>query len=763
MPEYTLDPSSEIHADSISSSMFGANFVSSYDSEFSEISSLLSPLDRLGANTFRFPGGTVTEHAFTNASFLTGNWEATQYVNQQGNTTNLTPISNFFELIGTIDASAQIVLPTRVAFAETMGQALASGTYGTRRVISDNYFEQLSSFIDHCLLLAEENQVNIERFEIGNEYWYGGEMTASEYGWLASEIAMFLDSNYPNIEILAQVTSSANRFSPREDRVMYLEPEGVDGYIVHSEDEAGNSYPNDWIRTVMLGTGNANTQTHAIADAFLDEPLALAALDGIIEHVYFDGGYEGVNGERDFALISVYDRFADRTGLEDLDYYITEWSPRNPRGSDRLDNLGNINGIQYSHMIVEAFFELTSNGVDGANFWPMTFGNVNTIRRTLIDTQRGDLTIGGITFSFLSENLEGFRPVIDFTVQNEISVHGFENEDNIILFVSDRDGVERVGPESISLNLDGIVNANDIFVSFTSLSTAEESAFNPSAIPYVEQTPGNVTSTNITFELAPWGLAVIDVQIVTDTNDILQGTALSDRIHGRGGNDSISGAGGDDTIKGQLGHDSIDGGSGNDWLAGGWGNDSILGGRGDDEIYGGGNSDMVWGGEGSDTIRGDIGNDELWGGEDDDYIFGDAGADTIIGNSGNDCLSGGSLSDLIFGGDGDDFINGGFGYDRINGGAGADRFYHDGAIGHAVDWIQDFDAIEGDALLFSGNATRDDFQVNLSNTLNAGVGDVSEAFVIYRPTSQVLWALIDGGQQSEIILTLNGVSYDLLA
>jgi hypothetical protein len=52
-----------------------------------------------------------------------------------------------------------------------------------------------------------------------------------------------------------------------------------------------------------------------------------------------------------------------------IDYYITEWSARNPRAGGRTSNLGNANGLEYAQSTVEAFFELASNGIDGANFW----------------------------------------------------------------------------------------------------------------------------------------------------------------------------------------------------------------------------------------------------------------------------------------------------------------------------------------------------------------------------------------------------------
>ena len=38
-----------------------------------------------------------------------------------------------------------------------------------------------------------------------------------------------------------------------------------------------------------------------------------------------------------------------------------------------------------------------------------------------------------------------------------------------------------------------------------------------------------------------------------------------------------------------------------------------------------------------------------------------------------------------------------------------------------------------------------------------------EAFVIYKPTGQILWALVDGGGQDSINLQIGGDTFDLLA
>jgi len=203
--------------------------------------------------------------------------------------------------------------------------------------------------------------------------------------------------------------------------------------------------------------------------------------------------------------------------------------------------------------------------------------------------------------------------------------------------------------------------------------------------------------------------------------------------------------------------DSLNGGDGSDTLIGGVGDDTLVGGTSTLDVR-----DILYGGDGQDALDGGYGNDELRGDAGDDTIIGGFGVDLIVGGDGNDQLTGQAWSDEIYGGEGDDFINGGFGHDRVNGGSGADRFFHIGVSDHGSDWIQDYNAAQGDVLQFGISGTRDQFQVNFTETAGAGVSGVQEAFIIFRPTGHILWALVDGGGQSQINLLLDGVSYDLL-
>ncbi|MYM54647.1 calcium-binding protein [Thalassovita mangrovi] len=233
-------------------------------------------------------------------------------------------------------------------------------------------------------------------------------------------------------------------------------------------------------------------------------------------------------------------------------------------------------------------------------------------------------------------------------------------------------------------------------------------------------------------------------------DDHLEGNEQHNHLRGNSGSDYLSGWEGDDSLEGGEGHDTLSGGDGNDSLSGGDTETDL--------------SDNMYGGAGNDTMDGGYGNDAMYGGLDDDDMIGWFGADTMAGNEGHDHMNGHALSDQMFGGDGDDFLNGGYGHDRLNGGAGADQFFHLGVEGHGSDWIQDYNAAEGDVLVFGNTeATADQFQVNFVETPFAGQADVEEAFVIYRPTGQIMWALIDGAEQEQINLMIGSETFDLLA
>lgn len=287
-------------------------------------------------------------------------------------------------------------------------------------------------------------------------------------------------------------------------------------------------------------------------------------------------------------------------------------------------------------------------------------------------------------------------------------------------------------------------------------------------------------------------------------NDILNGGGSNDILEGGDGKDTLDGEDGNDTLRGNEGKDVITGAKGGDWIHGGSGSDKLSGGNGDDTIFGGKGSDQLLGGRNDDTLDGGTENDKLEGGDGDDVLFGSLGNDKLLGGDGNDSLTGGDGVDLlkgdsgkdylygnsgndnlyggggkdwlyggigvdyISGGSGDDFIFGDGGDDILNGGSGGDKFSHNGFSGNGTDRIKDFSDSDGDQLIFERSASISDFEVNYAHGKNSSgsrLGDenIKEAYVVYKPTGEVIWILSDGAGEDKIDLVVGGETYDLLA
>jgi Ca2+-binding RTX toxin-like protein len=76
----------------------------------------------------------------------------------------------------------------------------------------------------------------------------------------------------------------------------------------------------------------------------------------------------------------------------------------------------------------------------------------------------------------------------------------------------------------------------------------------------------------------------------------------------------------------------------NDVLSGTADSDRILGGIGNDVIYGGSENDRLSGEAGNDRLWGSAGNDTLSGGANDDRLYGGYGSDALLGGSGKDAF-----------------------------------------------------------------------------------------------------------------------------
>ena len=123
MPIYSPRRDLDLSPDVISREIFGVNFVTIYDEEFIDDGALLQLLGSLDAETLRYTGGSVTEGAFAEEVFLTGDWDLASYIDDRGLTRELTPLTSFMRIASEVGANVQLVMIP--SHAETADEFLA--------------------------------------------------------------------------------------------------------------------------------------------------------------------------------------------------------------------------------------------------------------------------------------------------------------------------------------------------------------------------------------------------------------------------------------------------------------------------------------------------------------------------------------------------------------------------------------------------------------------------------------------------------------
>ena len=702
--------------------IFGLNFVSRYDWEFAEgaegheQTELLALLHSLGPANLRYPGGSISEDVFQDYCFCTEGWDLRYITDADGNVIHLTPLTDFFQVAALTNSPVSLVLPTRTGFTVSTAEALLNGTYGQRSELRPEFLQRVITYLTDAVALSEEYGVPIHALKFGNEFWGSGQMTAHEYARFVSTVVAFLDEQekaglIPYFHKFVQITSSTGAFSPKDPNTILIKQRLDGSYLLKELEDVPDYDPTsgEWIETVIdLDLGNARTQTTAIATILRENGVA-DLIYGVSHHNYTASGFDGVDGSSDFGLHTLFDIFETAIGQTGYVRAITEWGPRNT----------NATGLQYAQMTVESFFELARNGVDEANFWPLTFGNTLNDDRVLIDTSEADLTFGGVAFQWLREATHGLHPLLDYETPDAIDLHLFGNNNRLTIFAGERSGTPQIHSDAspITLDLAGFSPTGSYFLLSTGLGETGNTGTDVDANPVITYENGFVTSgSEVALYLAAWGLQLLELTRVTDGADTIAGRAGNDSIIGDDGDDLLTGNDGADSLKGQTGNDTLDGGAGADIAKGGWGRDKLAGGTGGDTLYGQAQSDVIRGNRGNDEIEGGLGHDILFGGkhrdvilgqEHNDFADGGPGHDTLNGGEGNDTLLGNKGADSLIGDSGDDFIFGGGKADTIDAGPGNDTV--NGNFGRDVISLGDDDdyCADGNQRGFYGSDTVD--------------------------------------------------------
>ncbi|MFD3191519.1 calcium-binding protein, partial [Sedimentitalea sp. HM32M-2] len=666
---------------------FGSNVVTKYDEEFTKADSVLSSITKeIGVSTLRYPGGAVTELLFDMAA-------PNRSVSHVNPDETLVPMDDFFRVAGEKDMNVTMVLPTRMAFEDIAGAAMIKGTYGQRSEVSQTYLDTLLELVETTVAEARKNGIEITGFEIGNEFWASGQMTATEYGRVAGVVAVAVQDKLkalgePDIDIILQSHSSASQmFSPKNDTTLYVGTKHgmlwpfTEDYVQKNH---GGTPPADWVKVTVPGQGTAYNQVFQIAEGVNGVTGAASVIDGLVQHYYQREGFAGVDTSHEF-FFSQFDRLEDALDRQVSDapllFHISEWNT-NAKGAEQN------RGLQHASMLVENFFQLVTNGIQTAHTWPLTFDTTQAI--TLVSKDGNETTLSGEMFKLMSESLAGLTPVLDWSQEGALDVHGFADAARTVLFVSERSGADQ---QDVSLTFADLSLPARYFVTGTELWDNAAGGTDPRATAAITHFDGKtVSSRALEFDIKSWGNLRLEVTRVGSTADHVVGRDGNDVIHGFGGADILNGGGGRDELHGGVGADVIRGGIGDARIYGGTQSDTIYGGAGDDQVWGGWGRDKIYRGDGedtfhdhgqndvqgADTVGGGNGADIRNGGGGRDELHGDAGADVIRGGIGDDRIYGGTQYDTIYGGDGDDQVWGGWGRDKIYLGDGDDTFHDHG-------------------------------------------------------------------------------------
>lgn len=400
-------------------SLFGGNFLFNRDvlGEDSPYSDLASDL---GISSFRYPGGSMTERLFD----ISNPDRSSGYDYESGETTDLVPLSDFMGFVGSVGGSATIVLPTRQFLSET------TDPNGNRFPEIDH--DELSKFVQD-LACGAYGSAKIDAFEIGNEYWGSGQMSAVEYGRLASEMSATIDSALAKVSPSAQgeidiVVQSGTNFDHSKLDDKFLGDNSADEIL----SELTNTYGVQFDSSFLDNSGRISwsaVNNELIINEF--DEAELAAVDGVATHIYSRG--EANTATRDFPI-----KLIENSWIEvkpELETYVTEWNLKSSRDVEENSSYG----LKHAHEMLNLVEEFSSHGVDTAHVWPL----IQTTRNAMSHGWEGEkLSPAGEMFRLMQESLPGNQPLSLEGAglnQNELratdlDIHTFGSPGKLVLF-----------------------------------------------------------------------------------------------------------------------------------------------------------------------------------------------------------------------------------------------------------------------------------------------------------------------------------------
>ena len=444
--------------------------------------------DMLGTNTFRYPGGAITEMFLDLADpkhFDAGKDElisATDRFTDRGETF-LTPVGQFLNFVAERNGDATIVLPTITYFED-----LASGNLARIAAVE----AEIKAFVVNALQHPGGN--TITAFQIGNEYvsWSNERHDwlishSRDYAMLARNISVWVDEaiddsdtgNKPDIIIQSS-------FFPRG-------PNGNNQLIrAFFDEDLGNEYSH--VAPVEKAAGAVTaTSIHAY-------PYIAWELDAYKGKEYIYGKLKMIDDWQD-----AFDAYAESTGQpeKEIAAYVTEWNTRS-----NAIKTETISGIWEATAILSQFDTLVRGGVEEMHVWPLLQGSSSNL-------------VNGHTIEDLSFDFNGFmlgrmqdllpsKRVMNIEVKHDLDgdatydllTYAYEGEQGLVFYVAS------IYDQEVQISLD-LSSLSAFSTDYTELNAARITSsgsdhLEPSARPVLQSlspaaVEGSVTKDGIVY------------------------------------------------------------------------------------------------------------------------------------------------------------------------------------------------------------------------------------------------------------------------
>lgn len=433
---FTLTPQA-ISTHAFTQEQFGANILGHRD-RVDEEGTYDDKVAELGVEHIRYPGGSLTEFLFD----IEDPDRVDVYSEDKGTMEKMLPYSEFMQYAEEAGQSVTVVLPTRTK----LGSSVDSN--GDRYAEIDE--DALRNFIKGTLD-GDYGAPEIQAFEIGNEYWGAGRMSAVEYGRVASEMSVIVkdeirshpdyEEKFTDTDVVVQMGQNYNH-SSLSDRYEDMTP-----------GEEVLAFEKDYGIDIEGWRPNyAKINNDLILKEF-DTDEEQDSVDGVVAHIYSKAP-ESMQS-RIWDMSQINETGWEEVFGEDLTRYVTEWNQSASTG--RFDR-ANDYGLKNAKELLEIAETFPENHVEAAHVWAVQQNTASDLAN--LEGSEG-LTTTGEMFKMMAESLPGKREVVlgeeDDSLEKEAEddqsgdeVHAFADESDLALFAFA--GEQNEGNMEIDLN-----------------------------------------------------------------------------------------------------------------------------------------------------------------------------------------------------------------------------------------------------------------------------------------------------------------------